>query len=789
MPERITGEEQTMAVSSEAMSRASLAPEASTPGRHVFGGRYEIIGLVGSGGMGTVYRARDVELDEIVALKLLRRDLVDHPTMLDRFRQEVKLARRVTHRNVARTFDIGEGDGEKFLTMEFVDGEALSARIAREGALPLSFVMDVASSMCAGLTAAHEAGIVHRDLKPDNVLIAKDGRVVITDFGIARAVYDASRAATVGLALGTPAYMAPEQVEGATDLDARADIYALGAMLYECLTGERPWTGDSVWSVAAARLIQAPPDARAKRPDLPDNAAALLLRCMARRREDRFASAEEAASALAALTLPASQASRDPVPPAAPALDSGTKTVAVLPFKNSGAKEDEYVADGLTDDLVDALSMTPGLRVLSRGAATRTDAQDARDKGRDLRVDVVVEGSVRRAGGMLRVSTRLITVADGFQLWAKRFDRPEVDVLSVSDEAADAIADALTLRRSVPARAAPADPRAVDMYLRARHLLHTGWRDNVLRAVDLLEQALVLAPEDPTILSAYANGQMRRFTFNSDEETATDAERKVVLAAEKALAFAPHLGEARAALAALAWAVGDIASSARQVREAIRVSPGSADVNDLRGRLLIEVGQAKKGIAVLDAVLALEPERNLIAGELLRARVLMGDWSAFDGAIEKVPPDDQVNVRYMMLARLTMWRRDPAVAAALRRRVESREFPLRDEVLAILDVVEGSPRYEMLGRIAEWGRVVGRARRRPIFFRQLTAEGLCFVGDLPAAESALLDADSLGLVDLTWLDRCPLLSELRKTPGFAAVREHVAARAKDVLDVLEGRVP
>ena len=159
MPERITGEEQTQAVSSEAFSHPSVLPGASTPPRHVFGGRYEILGLVGSGGMGTVYRARDRELDEVVALKLLRRDLVDHPTMLDRFRQEVKLARRVTHRYVARTFDIGEGDGEKFLTMEFVEGEALSARIAREGALAICFVMEVANGMCAGLMAAHAAGI------------------------------------------------------------------------------------------------------------------------------------------------------------------------------------------------------------------------------------------------------------------------------------------------------------------------------------------------------------------------------------------------------------------------------------------------------------------------------------------------------------------------------------------------------------------------------------------------------------------------------------------------------
>jgi eukaryotic-like serine/threonine-protein kinase len=789
MAERITGEEATMAVTPDAaVGLESMIPRASTPARHVFGGRYEILGLVGSGGMGTVYRARDLELDEVVALKLLRRDLLDKPGMLDRFRQEVKLARRVTHRNVARTFDIGEGDGEKFLTMELVEGEALSARLAREGALPLGFVTEVAAGMCAGLVAAHEAGIVHRDLKPDNVLIASDGRVVITDFGIARAVYDAGRAATVGLALGTPAYMAPEQVEGATDLDARTDIYALGAMLYECLTGERPWTGDSVWSLAAARLMQPPPDPRVKRPDLPPAAAELVLRCMARRREDRFASVALAAVALAGLTMPA-EARRPSAPPPGPApLDSGMKTVAVLPFRNAGAKDDDYIADGLSDDLIDALSMTPGLRVLARSAVARPGDLAARDLGRELRVDVVVEGSVRRVGEKLRVSVRVISVADGFQLWAKRFDRPDKEVLSVSDEAADAISEALTLRRKVPARSTP-DPRAVDLYLRARHALHAGWRENVARAIDLFEEALALAPDDPTILTSYANAQLRRLTFNSTEPVAAlDAEQKVRASAEKALALAPHMGEARATLANLEWAMGNPVGCARQLREAVRISPSSSDVNDLFGRMLVEAGHPQRGITLLSAVIAVEPQRNLVHSDLARARALMGDWSAYEAAIENPPTDDHANIRYMLLARLTMWRKDKATALVLKRQIESKNFALVPEVLAFLDmIVTGQRRAELLRNLQEWGRVIGRAKRRPAFFRQLAAEGLAFVGDLELSEKALVEAEALGLVDLTWLDRCPVFSEMRGSPGFAAVRARVAARAKEVLDVLEGR--
>jgi serine/threonine-protein kinase len=505
---RIRGDEATLAAEGIA---STTTPSAATPA--LVGGRYTILGLVGVGGMGSVYRARDAELDEVVALKVLRKELVEMPGMLERFRQEVKLARRVTHRNIARTFDIGEHEGEKFLTMEYVDGESL-AELCGDGPMPLERVVGLSRDICAGLSAAHAAGVVHRDLKPDNVLVGKDGRLVITDFGIARALREGDDVVkTNGRPIGTPAYMAPEQVQGG-DVDARADLYALGAMLYELLTGERAWPGDSVFAVAAARLVQPPPDPRQKNPGLPDDVAAVVLRCMAKDPDQRFASAEEVAraldAALAAATsvpvgLPRQRASARP-----PA--ETTKNVAVLPFRNQGPAEDEYIADGLTDDLIDALSMTRGLRVQARGAVMRFKAgdRDPREIGRQLDVQVVVDGSVRKSGGKLRVNARLVSVADGFQLWAKRFDRPEAEFLAVGDEAANAIAEALTLVRDLPAREAPTDPLAIDLYLRARHAYHAGWAMNVDVAVRLFEEALARAPDDPQILAGYALALMRR---------------------------------------------------------------------------------------------------------------------------------------------------------------------------------------------------------------------------------------------------------------------------------------
>jgi eukaryotic-like serine/threonine-protein kinase len=789
-PVRITGEEPTLLVTPDASTTpSSTSPVASTPARHVLAGRYEILGLVGSGGMGTVYRARDKELDEVVALKLLRRDVLHDSGMLERFRQEVKLARRVTHRNVARTFDIGESDGEKFLTMELVDGEGLGTLLSREGALPLDRVVTIADGICAGLQAAHAAGIIHRDLKPDNVLLARDGRVVLTDFGIARVLSDAGRAVTVGLALGTPAYMAPEQVEGASDLDARVDVYALGGILYECMTGERAWTGDSIWSLAAARLMQPPPDPRSRRPDLPEAAAQLVLRCMARKRDERFASAAEVASALASLTVPPAAAPRPSVPPVA-ALESDAKTVAVLPLLNAGAAEDDYLAEGLSDDLIDALSMTPGLRVLARGAVARfrQTKRDAREAGRELRVHVVVDGSVRRAGDTVRVTVRVVSVADGFQLWAKRFDRPDTEVLAVSDQAADAIADALTLRRQAPARVPPSDARALDLYLRARHAFRSGWRDDVARSIVLFEHALALAPEDPTILAGYARAELRRFVFDTEASGARDAERKGREAAEKALRIAPGMGEPWAALANLKWVMGDAVGCARDLREAIRIAPSSGDVNELAGRLLLEAGAPERGIAMLAAAETMEPGMDLASGDLVRGRALLGDWSGFEDAVDTPTWEGEGGARFFLLARLAMWRRDATAAEAVRRRVEPKTFPLRAEVLSVLDMIaRGRTPHEMQAVLTDWGRVVGRARRRPMFFRQLAAEGLAFNGELDEALQAVNDADALGLIDVTWLDRCPLLEGLRAVPAFAATRDRVAARAKEAVDALEGK--
>ncbi len=780
---RIRGDEATVA--------AAGVPSTTTPsaGQPLVGGRYAILGMLGVGGMGTVYRARDTELDEIVALKMLKRELVETPGMLERFRQEVKLARRVTHTNIARTFDIGEHDGEKFLTMEYVEGESLGDLTDGRGAMSVPKVVALARSVCAGLAAAHAAGVVHRDLKPDNVLIGKDGRVVLTDFGIARALRDVDSAVhTMGRPIGTPAYMAPEQVKG-EDVDARADLYALGAMLFELLTGERAWPGDSVFAVAAARLTEPPPDPRAKNPSVPDAIAKVVVRCMARARGDRFASAADVAKALddalASASLVSAPSLRFPV--AARTREDTAKSVAVLPFRNRGPADDEYIADGLTDDLIDTLSMTKGLRVRARGAVMRFKAgdRDPREIGRELDVEVVVDGSVRRVGGNLRVNARLIGVADGFQLWAKRFDRPEAEFLSVGDEAANAVAEALTLERDLPARAAPTDPVAVDLYLRARHQYHAGWSLNVDRSIALFEEALQRAPNDPHILAGYALALARRFSFDPGGTDAAGDGAKA--AAQKALTFDPNLGEARVALARHALVMGDGVGAARAVREALVVAPGSADVHDLRGCILAEVDTPESALVSLVTAVTLEPSNERVRGDIIRMGAFLGDWGPTESLIDEPHIDGYEGVGYVLCARLGLWKRDAELARRLRAKTDTIEFAFKGAVNEITDLaLTGEISPALRGLADAWGKVAGRALRRPIFFRQLSAEVAAFCGQTDAALDAIESADELGLIDLVWMDRCPLFATYDADARFCAARDRVRARANAVRAALEG---
>ncbi len=769
---------------------APVTTGGATPVPTTIAGRYEILGLIGVGGMGAVYRARDRELDEVVALKMLRRELVELPGILERFRREVKLARRVTHKNVARTFDIGEHAGEKFLTMEYVEGESLAAVIERHGMLPVAKIAEIVEPALEGLAAAHAAGVVHRDLKPDNILIAREGRVVITDFGVARA-YDTSPTATMGAPIGTPAYMAPEQVEGAAEIDARADLYALGVMLFEMATGERPYRTGSAMAIAMARLLHDAPDPRTLRQDLPDGLVEIIRKCMQRRREDRPPGAREVAAALALVTrqpeaaAPAAAARpAAPVAPPAPvaATPSAAKTVAVLPFRNAGPPEDDYLADGLTDDLIDTLSMARGLRVRSRGAVAdlKQADRDPRALGRALDVQVVVDGSLRRAGDLLRISTRVVSVADGFQLWAKRFDRPAAEVLKVADEAARAVAEALTVE-SAPSRQALTDAAALDLYLRARHEYHRfGW-DHVVRAIELYEKALERAPEDPMVLSGLAIALVRMWFFGGPG--ARDAGERAKEVARRASQAAPDRGEPRSALASILFHSGDPANAVRELKRALAAAPYLADAHETYGRILLEIGRFADGEGHLLGALALDPGIAGIKVDLVRSAALQGDWARADELASRAG-ELEVRAQWLAHVRMALWRRDDArILRALEQDVPM-EVPLVRALIAMVRDRQRPPSPNEIGWITD---APDAGRRRLAFFHQLMAEGAAYLGRADEALEAIERSIDGGLIDLAWIDRCPLLVPLQGHPRYAALRARVAERVAPIFAAVDER--
>lgn len=770
-----------------------LASGARTSGRggvpaslvgEVLAGRYALTNLLGSGGMGAVYRAHDRELDEIVAVKVLHAEVAGVPGMLENFRGEVKLARRVTHRNVARTFEFGEHRGLRFLTMEYIRGEALT-HLIRVGPLPVRRAAAIGAEICEALAAAHAAGIVHRDIKPDNVLLTAD-RVVVTDFGIARSSVDDGGLRT-GTPMGTPTYMAPEQVMG-QPVSARTDLYALGATLFEMLTGQPPWSGEGAYAVALRRLQEPPPDPRALRAGLPEAAAEVVLRCMAQAPEDRHASAEEVAGLLRALRDESQVTTNVRLPVVTREPSQATpvaKVLAVMPFRNQGA--DDYLVEGLGEDLLDALSGLRGVRVLARGATQRHRERDAQEVGRELRADLVVEGSVRRMPAGLRVAVRMIEVASGYQAWSGRWDVQPEEVLGVQDAAARAITEALSPGASAPAREAPEDPEAVALYLRGRQLGNQLSGPANESAIDLFELALARAPDNPRIMSSLSRALVRRTFYGSrlSEEVILRARAL----AQGAIARAPSFGEPHLAVGLLALHDNDGIAAMRAGRAAVARAPNLPDAHELLGRLLMETGRIPEARRRFETALTLDPNLGRVMWEQIRIVALAGDFAEQERLqAAAMSPERDFRGTWLFQTRYAAWRRDrerlraideaftsaddvtPQAGALVRKMIDAyREKITLEDAVAWIDMVIVN--YPLGPRISQW-------------LLQHVAELTGFFGRPEATMAALQRVDTLGFFDLDWLDRCPLLALARAAPGFAELRARVQARADAIVDAM-----
>ncbi len=502
-------------------------------------GRYTIERELGAGGMATVYLAHDLKHDREVAIKVLRAD-VAQTVGAERFLREIQLAAKLAHPHILPLFDSGNASGMLFYVMPNVQGESLRDKLNTSAQLPVAEAVHIAQEVAGALDYAHRQGVVHRDIKPENIML-QDGHALVADFGIGKAVsaVEGETFTQTGASVGTPAYMSPEQAAGES-VDGRSDLYSLGCVLYEMLTGEQPFTGHTVQAVIAKRFVQTPADVTALREGVSRPVARAVQKALARTPIDRFETGSQLVAALGEVDIAPSKEKAPPPP---------EKSIAVLPFANMSADpENEFFADGITEEILNALSQIAELRVAGRTSAFsfKGKNQDLRSIGEQLNVRTVLEGSVRRAGKRVRITAQLIDVTDGYQLWSEKYDRDVEDVFAVQDEIASAIAGKMkttlqTGRAAAVAQRATDNIEAYEAYLKGRSLLYRRG-PAIKQGLAMMQRALELDPNYGLAWSGMADtySLLGYYGMLSPGDAAATARR----GARKALELAPDLAEA-----------------------------------------------------------------------------------------------------------------------------------------------------------------------------------------------------------------------------------------------------
>ena len=545
-------------------------------------GPYEILSPLGAGGMGEVYRARDTRLGREVAVKVLPQFSAGSPEALARFEREARAVAALSHPHILAIHDFGRDGDVSYAVMELLEGESLRERLDAS-AIPPRKAVDYAQQIARGLAAAHDRGIVHRDLKPDNVFLTRDGLVKILDFGLARPAGEAASSGSgpqsltaSGTVVGTPGYMSPEQIRG-KPVDQRSDLFALGAILYEMLTGLRAFHRENPVETMMS-VLQDDPSLAAGR-GVPAELAPIVTHCLEKSPEDRFQSARDFAFALRVGEREDS-GPRSPTFGTARPPEAGEASIAVLPFRNRSASADaEYFSDGMTEEIINALAGIDALRVAARTSAFAFKGKDTdvRQIGRDLGVRTVLEGSVRQSGQRLRVTAQLIDVSNGYHLWSERYDREMQDVFAVQDEIALAIAAALKVRL-LPAQegslVSPGtrDIEAYNLYLKGRYFFNQRASK---KAIAEFEAAIA---RDPQFAAAYTGVADAYGTFGFYGGISTlEASAKARAAARKAQELEPDSAEVHLALGIFDHYYGwDMEREERHLRRSIELAPRAA---------------------------------------------------------------------------------------------------------------------------------------------------------------------------------------------------------------------
>lgn len=588
--------------------------------------RYRILGVLGQGGMGEVYEAEDQDLQERIAIKVIASQTAVDNAWVERFRREVQLARRVTHPNVCRVFDLErhrQGDREIiFLTMELVQGETLAVRLRRSGRLSIADALPIAAQLCAALQAAHQAGVLHRDFKCGNIMLVgsgRQGRAVVTDFGTALTIDSAKSSVhtTTGAIVGTPAYMSPEQLAG-KELTPASDIYSLGLVLYEMVTAKRPFHSESPWTEAMKRLSEDPQPPTRITPEIGEVWNSTILRCLERDPGKRFSDAQEVSGCLQGV---------QPLPHSS---SRALSSIAVLPFNNlSGNPADEYFSDGMSEEIISALSHLEGLRVSARTSSFsfKGKAVEIAEIARKLGVVTILEGSVRKLGNRVRITVQLVNVADGFHLWSERYDRDMQDIFALQEEIAHSIAAKLkvTLKGEQQSlvKAGTDNLEAYELYLKGRALAYRRGR-GLVQAREYFQRAVELDAKYALAWAelAYACSSLGFYGLVQPQASFPQARK----AATQAVALGPELAESHGALATVCLCDWEWANADREFLRTLELNPRYVQALSWYGVWVLQAcaGRFEEGLARAKQAADLEPLSVYAVAHLAWAYVFSG---------------------------------------------------------------------------------------------------------------------------------------------------------------------
>ena len=746
-------------------------------------GPYIIASKLGEGGMGVVYAAEDPRLERRVAIKFLAPELTRDETAKERFLQEARAVSAIDHANVCTIYEINEiDDGQLYLVMAHYDGETLKQRLVR-GPLPIAEAVDIGRQIGEGLAAAHAAGVVHRDIKPANIIVMSAGVAKILDFGIAK-LTGATGLTETGITLGTVAYMSPEQING-EEADQQSDVWALGAVLYEMLTGQPPFRGDRPAVVMHAITGSAPTPVRELCPETPPDLVRVVTRALEKSRSRRYEMARELVAALPNGSTAASPASATPgdddatrstaatlapstVPPEVP-------SIAVLPFANMSADpEQEYFCEGLAEELIDALARLDGLRVVARTSAFRFkgDAIDLREVGDKLNVRTVLEGSVRKAGNRLRINAQLINTDDGYHLWSARYDRDMDDIFAVQDEIARAVVNELQGKLLAPS-GQPLVVRptksleAYACYMQGRH--YRFIRYDVPKADRCFEEAVRHDPSYAAAWAGVAEGAVLAGIYRL--RPPREASAKARTAMEHALSLDADLAEGYEARAKIRfWFDWEWDDAERDFQRAIELNPANADTYATYSHFLGYMHRTEDALAQMAIARELDPlsaHASTTAGvALLVARRYEEALDSFADALDLQP---EMSFALWMQASTFVLTEHPQDAVRCLRKVSTRTSELTSHLgmlgHALAYAGEKAEARQILARLKERGK---REYVSP-FDYALIHVALGETDETVAALEHAFEERSTGLIHL----QLPRWAELRAHPRIRHIRQQM----------------